>query len=430
MKPSGPEAGGLTRYGALLLAGGMGMACSGYAPPPWSLAFTLGGLALGWVALGVAAWRVPRPGWRETVGWAIAARVPGLCTLPGLEDDFWRYLWDGHLLARLGSPYGVAPAEWFGRTDVASEFQGVLSGINYPDLPTIYGPGVQGLFLISGAIAPGQLWPLKLLLVLAEFGLWCLLRRRLSARGLLLLAWCPLALAETAFHAHFEIWPILLAVAAFCWAADRRPMLAGFALGMAIAARPFAVALLPFFATRTALAPALAGVAAAVGAAYGPVWLAGGIESHGAFAAGWEFNSTGFALLQALLPEGWARPSVVALFAFACLLLWWRDRGNRDLFPRADLLFGVLLLLSPVANPWYALWLLPFAAARPQAWSWALLVAIPLSYITFGNLDGSGSFLHPPWVRPLEVGLVLLAAALARRSGKLDRRTRAEGEGG
>jgi hypothetical protein len=72
-----------------------------------------------------------------------------------------------------------------------------------------------------------------------------------------------------------------------------------------------------------------------------------------------------------------------------------------------------LLAASPVINPWYLLWLLPFAAIFPSAWAWTASVAILLAYVTGLNLNDFGMqpFHQPMWVRPLEFGLILTALA-------------------
>ncbi len=40
--------------------------------------------------------------------WALLFRLCGLYGGPLLEDDFWRYLWDGFRFAAAGTPYGAA----------------------------------------------------------------------------------------------------------------------------------------------------------------------------------------------------------------------------------------------------------------------------------------------------------------------------------
>src|SRR4051812_3523211 len=80
---------------------------------------------------------------------AIAFRIIGFLGQPIYEDDFNRYLWDGRAFALTGNPYQHPPADSFADDSVPPKFSDVLSRINYPELPTIYGPAAETVFLVS-----------------------------------------------------------------------------------------------------------------------------------------------------------------------------------------------------------------------------------------------------------------------------------------
>ena len=88
--------------------------------------------------------------------WAVVFRICGLAGGPFYEDDFYRYLWDAYRFATTGTPYGVAPEEFFVDPGVPESFQRVLDGINYPELPTIYGPTTQLVFLLGYVVQPAS----------------------------------------------------------------------------------------------------------------------------------------------------------------------------------------------------------------------------------------------------------------------------------
>ena len=131
----------------------------------------------------------------------------------------------------------------------------------------------------------------------------------------------------------------------------------------------------------------------------------------------WRFNAALFDVFAAGLPDMAARVvSVVAFGAFLIWCYWHQARGlshgeAANEVPRGDWIFGALLLLSPVVNPWYLIWVLPFAVVYRSAWAWTASAAVLLSYVTGLNLDDMRlePYGHPWWVRPVEFGMIGLA---------------------
>ena len=383
--------------------------------------------------------------------WAIAFRLIGLVGGPFYEDDFYRYLWDAYRFAVAGTPYGTAPEEFFVDPAVPVLFQGVLDGVNYPELPTIYAPVTQVVFLIAYWIKPASVAVLQAILIAVDLAVVVLLLRLAPARNVLLYAWCPLVVKEIAFTAHPDGVGVGLLLAAIVVArdpigasspqtrggSDDRPRsaerhhrwwISAALLGLAVAAKTFALVLAPLILLRARLRHWLLFVATAA-AVYVPFVVMGGTDltSLLTFARDWEFNSAVFALLKTALAPSGARVVVALLFAafWAAYVLRY-TRGRERGIPRGDWLFGVLLVLSPVINPWYLLWLLPFAVVFPSVWAWTASVAILLSYITGLNLPDYTlqPYEQPLWVRGLEFGLISLALAAdiaLRRRGEIRR---------
>jgi alpha-1,6-mannosyltransferase len=345
---------------------------------------------------------------------ALVFRVAGFFAFPLYEDDFYRYLWDGYVFAAHGSPYGVPPSVFFGKDDVPAVMGDVLSQVNYPDIPTIYGPVCELVFLLSYKLAPGELWPLKLLLIAADIGmagvLWKTTR---STAAVVLYAWAPLVVKEVAFTAHPDVLAAVLAVLAVSQArADRRIRAAGL-LGAAIAAKVLAVVLIPFAITRRDWRAALA-LTATVCCFYLPFLLHGTSDVAGfaVFADEWEFNSFAYGALSKLLGTAAAKAISPGLFVVVAGALW---HWKRDWF-RPDIIVLLVFLFAPVVNPWYLVLLAPFVALNPSAWGVTVLATVFLSYATGMNLGRQemGQFDHLWWVRPAELVPVLLAAAYDR----------------
>ena len=148
------------------------------------------------------------------------------------------------------------------------------------------------------------------------------------------------------------------------------------------------------------------------------------MQSLRVFAQEWEFNSALFGLLANFLGAFETKLVLGLMFAAFWISYSARYRKDRaDSIPRGDWLYGALLVVSPVINPWYLLWLLPFAAIFPSVWAWTASLAVLLSYVTGLNLNEytMQPYQQPIWARSLEFALVLLALGydvLRHRSAK------------
>lgn len=344
--------------------------------------------------------------------WAIVFRLIGLHGGPIFEDDFYRYLWDGYRFWEDGTPYGVAPEDFFLNQELSPVMRSVLNQINHPELTTIYGPTNQVIFLLGYLIEPGSLIPLQVFLIVFDVSLIYLLTRLTNSRNVLLYAWCPLVVKEIAFTAHPDIIGIQLVILALFLASNKRLAWAAVCAGMAVGAKIFALVLVPFVLVRGNLRHWLTLVLVLL-LLYAPFLAMGGtdLDVLMLFVQEWEFNSALFGVINTVVPSTFAKFTLG--LGFAAFWVWYyvSFRKSKSEIPRGDWLFGIFLVVSPVINPWYVLWLLPFAAIYPSRWAWVASIAIFLSYITGLNLGEFDiqAYAQPGWVRPLEFGLIVSA---------------------
>ena len=358
---------------------------------------------------------VSRADFRWIAAYAVLFRLIGFLGQPIYEDDFYRYLWDGRTFALTGNPYKHAPAAAFGDDSVPPPFEEILSRINFPELPTIYGPVCELVFLLSYWISPGELWPMKLLFLAADLGLlWVLWKLLGPAAGLVLYAWSPLLLKEIAFTSHTDVLAAFLLFAGMERMAARRHGFGAGLFGLAVAARFFVILLIPALLWRQR-ARIWAIFTAVLLAMYLPFAVRGSSDAASmiTFASGWEFNSFAFAILGAWIGGIGGRIACAALFL--AFYVWWFRKNAGTARVRGDLLLAALFLISPVVNPWYLVLLVPFLALHPTIWGITAVTTVLLAYCTAANLQitGMGGFNHPWWVRPLEIIPVLLAWAIS-----------------
>lgn len=404
----------------------------------------LGGGTLVWIALDRQLART-RPG--AIMLLALLVRLIALMGMPILEDDHFRYLWDGMRTATSLQPYALPPSAFFGDPAWDETWQDVLNGINNPDIPSIYGPTLQWLFAIGYLISPARLFGIQVLLLAVDLGTLALLTRaRVPARLLLAYAVHPLVLSQSIVSAHPDgLLGLFTLAAMLAWRAER-PLATGALLGLALGTKVSAVLLLPFFLWRPPLATPRE--AASRGAHVLPLALGGAFSLallylpflwHHAnetlalqtFAQQWQFNPLAFRLLLASgLSGAMARPVAVAMLALMLvgLLLHWRAaqaRGADALWPPVDLAFAALLLVSPVVNPWYWLWGLAPSLLRRRHWAVAFGAVAFLSYFNSTVLFEAGwstsasqSFAVAWPITLLELAC-LLACLLAQRTVRL-----------
>lgn len=371
-------------------------------------------------------------------GFAILFRVVLLPCVPFLSDDIYRYLWDGHVQLAGINPYLYSPD--------APELESIRTAwharINNPSISTIYPPFAQVVFA-AGALAGGSLLALKVLWTLADLAACLLLGKvarrtgRSVARTLVLFAWSPLLVVETAWSGHFESLGILMLVVVVVLALPARgtgsaadspdapdtgpvpgDAKAG-SSGARFASRswtPWAMGTVLALATLTKFAPVAA--LPALTRRYGVRVFAACVvvlvlfhlpyaEAGSALWAGlatyaehWRAYEGAFAVIEAALPGPMASRYLSGALVLAVVA--WATLRNFDAERALFWILGAGLLLSPTFHPWYALWILPFAVLRRnRAW-------ILLSGLAFVTYRGLGTYLEiGEWPRPLWTVLLL-----------------------
>lgn len=386
------------------------------------------------LSVGVWRWLERKPiHWsvsgRWVLIWALLFHAVALGVPPFMEDDYFRYLWDGYLTYDTGQPYGIPPQWYFGNETLSPRLQTLLDNINYPSIPTIYGPFAQALFALAYSLGEGALWAWRGIAFLFTL-VYCLLVYRLfpGNRSILLL-WHPLLIREFSIAMHLDIvMGVLMLLAYWAWQKQQWFRL-GLTGALLIATKVIAVPVVIALAVRERSREqwhqtiVVGGVCffALVGL-YGVfMWQAPASEWAGlwSFASGFEFNSSGYALLKWSLGIESARPISYVLLGLGWLWVWFKLWRFRWSIPMA-LFWGYAWSWCwlPVVNPWYLVVWLPWLLSQRAVWPWLFSYLIVLSYITgmYWPQDMPLPFTqqpldlyqHPLWLRWLEFLPVLL----------------------
>ena len=376
----------------------------------------VGVYGLVFIVYAVAVWRVKRQA-TEAVPFTLVLifaalfRLVVLFSEPIQEDDFYRYLWDGKVVASGLNPYRFTPREvqtdngkegplqpYRELTETDARFALLLSRVNHPDVPTLYPPVAQAVFGLAALIAPGSLLALRLIFFCFDLVVCGVIVKLLCHLGrsplwVLIYAWSPLVIKETINSSHYDVVPTFLLVLALLALVTGRLSVGFLSLGGAILGKVFPVVLLPLFAfhawRRYGLGKACGGLvltSLVVACGYAPFVAAGSGLWQGfvTFAEHWQTNSFVFPLLHQMVTDRWLANGIVAgcLAGAVWVALRWNREGNDVGFLRGCFfVMGTLLLLSPVGNPWYFLWVLPFVCLFPRV-SWLLLSGLLGLYYT------------------------------------------------
>ncbi len=395
------------------------------------LAYLVGGAAFAWML-----WHLRHSGHllssRRGLAIVIAAAVVFRLTLlplsPVTSSDVHRYLWEGIAQSHGFDPYVVAP-DAKELASLARELPTLSQAVTHRHIPTIYPPFAQALFLCNAVVFGGSLIGWKIILLVFDgalaAGVWMAIKdRSLPLVGIAGVLWCPLLLLETYEAGHLDLIGAALIVLAVVTMDRRRPILSGIALGLCINVKYlWPLLVLVLLARRAARQRQAAVFVAATVIVAAACWIpyrsgiTGAWDTARMFVETWAFNDAIFEGLRRLIPGPPWIPMLFTTGLLVSLAVLLAARRPRDLWVDVWLLSGTALLLSPVAYPWYFLWIVPGLALRPPAWLVVWVLTIPVLHVVDWRYAVTGHWDSMPWLWVLiEVApFILLVGGLRRR---------------
>ncbi|HDY88659.1 MAG TPA: DUF2029 domain-containing protein [bacterium] len=346
----------------------------------------------------------------------LALRLSMFASNPILEDDYYRYMWDGAVLMHGVNPYAYAPDEVLSSSEdmdtlptslrkLSNENKQVLERINHPHLRTIYPPVAQAFFAVAYMLAPWNLnaWRLVLLAcdMVTVFLLFIILKSlNLPLMWFAIYWWNPLVIKEVFNSGHMDVLVLPFVLGAFVLSRKGRYSLAAVVLALAVGVKVWPVILLPIMLRpiirnpRQLLSPVIL-FSSTVLLLFLPIYTAGIGHSSGfnAYSRLWEMNDTFFMLLlwmvRFCLRNSESAQLVTRAIVMIILTGWiaWtalRDtKDHTDILKKPLMVVAALFLLSPTQFPWYYIWIIPFLTIIPQTSLLLLTILLPLYYLRF-----------------------------------------------
>jgi hypothetical protein len=409
-----------------------------------------------------AVWSSIKGPWQASafviIGFAILFRIIFFFSNPIQENDFYRYLWDGRVVAAGINPYLTSPDGIDDNTDknVLVEKlrklrdsdpylkETVFPRIGHSEVKTIYPPVAQAVFAGVGVLK-GKTIILQSFLLMFDLACMVLLVLLLRQMGLpdqrvLIYAWSPVIIKEFANSMHMDVIPIAFMLAALLLALKDRWILATLFLAMATLAKFFPVLLLPFFLKRlwaqdrkqAWYAVVIFGLVVTAG--FLPfleenLYLFSGLITYAQI---WEMNAPVFSALSFLTKLGasivgiggnhalYARILSGVLIGVVILVCTLRQKQTHEAIVRSCLItMAALFFLGPTSYPWYFAWVLCLCALVPVR---ALILCaglIPIYYLRFYySYRGDDAFFNNViiWIEFAPIYLLLIWDMILRNN--------------
>tara|TARA_B110000503_G_C7164291_1_gene421176 strand:- start:3180 stop:4523 length:1344 start_codon:yes stop_codon:yes gene_type:complete len=348
-----------------------------------------------------------------------------LFSIPTLSDDYFRFIWDGQLLANGINPFDYLPSEV--HIDFPNKAE-LLAGMNSPNYYTVYPPITQTVYFLSAWLSPnsifGSILVMRSIIIAAEIGIIVLLPKLLRLINInpvnsLWYALNPLVIIELTGNLHFEGIVLFFFLLAVYLLALNKEKLSAVAWAFAAATKLIPIFFLPIILRRLSIKKAIA-FYFFFGVTFIALWipfynstlLPHFLESVSLYSKTFEFNASVYYLVRAIgyqvtdyniiqTAGPWlARIAYVGILA---ILLKKKIISWQGFFTALLFALSWYYLLALIVHPWYSITLIFLAVFTrfrfPMVWSFLAV----LSYWAYSNPAFQENF----WLVGIEYTVVI-----------------------
>ncbi len=362
----------------------------------------------------------------------ILFRLVFLMAEPNLSQDFYRFIWDGHLVANFINPYLQVPDLLIQQKDLiipnARELyngMGELSGKHYSNYP----PFNQMIFalaaLLGGKSIMGSVLVMRTVIILSDIGIVYFGRKLLKHfnRPQHLIFWYflnPLVIIELTGNLHFEGVMLFFFVWALNLLSQKKGMLAAVPYALSIAIKLVPLLFLPLFLKHLGLKKSVV-FYLLVGAIcllclvpfYSPDFLGNYSQTIGLWFSNFEFNAGIYNGIKQIAIAFDGKPweliktygKIVPILTVLAVLGLTFLRQNQKLAVLITSMLWVLTLyylLSATVHPWYIIFLVLLGVFTEYRFAVLWSVVVVLSYFAYSN----PAFTENLWLLALEYFVV------------------------
>ena len=346
-------------------------------------------------------------------------RILFIPSTPILENDFYRYMWDGAVSSSGVNPYEYSPRQVIDGESpeklktLKREHEETLKKINHPHVKTIYPPVSQFFFALSYKLSPMSLEAWRIILILFDLTTLGLLllslgKLKIPLQSSIVYWWNPLLVKEIFNSAHMDVvaFPFVLAAIFLFLSGSKRICVLILSLAAGVKLWPallFGLFIKPFREKRETVLRILIFTAALL-VIFLPLIVLRAEPNSGVLTYGksWQNNSPLFSVILYLWEAVFSAFEVhrghaqkYSRIAVVLILLLWNfyvlfAKGSLGIYRKALLIVGGAFLLSPAQFPWYYTWLLPFLCMAPSWGFLSLTALLPLYYLQYYLSSSAG----------------------------------------
>lgn len=345
------------------------------------------------------------------------ARLILIPSSPILEDDFYRYLWDGAVTANEFNPYVFNPQDVIDKNpnvpqkilELADESGDVIEKINHPKIKTLYPTLSQIIFGLSYFLFPWSVTGWKLIMLMGDIFLLFFLIRILRELKLpisfVAIYWLnPIVLHEFFNTGHYDLFALLFTAIAIYYYLKNEFVTSSITLALAVGFKLWPILIFPIFLRKltnqkSKMLSSIFAFSLFVIIIFIPVLRAGFDQNSGftKYAANWINNAAFYTLLKDSIDlftttfkiyyvcaDCVARWITIGIVSVALLLLIKKPaKDNLNLVDKILIIIAVAFLVSPTQFPWYLTWVILPLVFSPKFSLLMYAFLIPLYHLNY-----------------------------------------------
>ena len=343
------------------------------------------------------------------IGLGLLFRLVFLFSIPALSDDYYRFIWDGHMLMNGVDPFSLLPSE------VGIDFPNkelLFKKMNSPDYYTVYPPLAQTVYWISTWLSPesilGNIIAMRTIIIAFEVGTMYLIiqilrKMKLNTAYGLLYFLNPLVIVELSGNLHFEGIMLFFFLGAVYLIISGNYWKAAIPWALAVATKLIPLFFLPVLLRRESLSRSFF-IYLLIGLVFACCWLPfysenlipNYLQSIQLYYATFEFNASIYYISR------WLSYQMVDYNAIATIGPWLSGIAYVGMFillvrrktNEVGVLFTAVLFaltwyyaFALIVHPWYICTLVAFCVFTPYRYAIIWSALIPLSYWTYRSLE-------------------------------------------